>query len=258
MLVLARDESIRTNFRQYGLEGLFVDVMISDAARQVLRPQPLFDAIVTDREYKVVIWIIWSTSDYSVGPICDVMHFSIMPMFCFAFLCVLYIFALTSSLMVGLFPSWYDLLSILKMYLLISCIIYSFVVFLCFSSVWRARRCSQAWGDKLHCSRSEVRLSSMQQMEVRSITQHATCGVIIPSMKQYEVRFPHCSRSEVRKIIQHATDVRCERERDYPACNRCEVRSITQHATCGAIIPSMKQYEVRFPHCSRSEVRLYI
>ncbi|XP_020905697.1 tRNA (guanine(10)-N2)-methyltransferase homolog [Exaiptasia diaphana] len=48
-----RDEIIRTNFINAGLEHLFVDVMVADASRQVLRPTPIFDAIITDPPYGV-------------------------------------------------------------------------------------------------------------------------------------------------------------------------------------------------------------
>ena len=48
--VLARDESVHSNFKQYNLDDKLVDVIISDAARQVLRPFPLFDAVITDRK----------------------------------------------------------------------------------------------------------------------------------------------------------------------------------------------------------------
>ncbi|KAK3722075.1 hypothetical protein QZH41_019819, partial [Actinostola sp. cb2023] len=48
-----RDEIIRTNFINAGLEHLFVDVMVADASRPVLRPTPIFDAIITDPPYGV-------------------------------------------------------------------------------------------------------------------------------------------------------------------------------------------------------------
>ncbi|XP_078665562.1 tRNA (guanine(10)-N(2))-methyltransferase TRMT11-like [Branchiostoma floridae x Branchiostoma belcheri] len=47
------DENIRANLRQYGLEHLYLDVLISDAARSVWRPCQLFDAIVTDPPYGI-------------------------------------------------------------------------------------------------------------------------------------------------------------------------------------------------------------
>ncbi|XP_032218919.2 tRNA (guanine(10)-N2)-methyltransferase homolog isoform X1 [Nematostella vectensis] len=49
----ARDEVMRTNFRQAGLEQLFVDAIIADASRSVLRATPIFDAIITDPPYGV-------------------------------------------------------------------------------------------------------------------------------------------------------------------------------------------------------------
>lgn len=46
----ARGESVRANLRQYGLEALYLDMLIADAAQCVWREGELFDAIVTDRE----------------------------------------------------------------------------------------------------------------------------------------------------------------------------------------------------------------
>ena len=45
------DENIRANLRQYGTERLYVDVLVSDAAKSVWRHALLFDAIITDRRF---------------------------------------------------------------------------------------------------------------------------------------------------------------------------------------------------------------
>ncbi|XP_064382408.1 tRNA (guanine(10)-N2)-methyltransferase homolog [Halichondria panicea] len=49
----ARGESVRANLRQYGLEALYLDMLIADAAQCVWREGELFDAIVTDPPYGV-------------------------------------------------------------------------------------------------------------------------------------------------------------------------------------------------------------
>lgn len=46
-----RDENVRANLRQYGLEAHYVDMLVADAARCIWRCQEVFDAIVTDREF---------------------------------------------------------------------------------------------------------------------------------------------------------------------------------------------------------------
>lgn len=43
------DENIRANLRQYGIQKMYVDVMVSDASKPVWRDAALFDAIITDR-----------------------------------------------------------------------------------------------------------------------------------------------------------------------------------------------------------------
>ncbi|KAL8586578.1 hypothetical protein ACOMHN_053931 [Nucella lapillus] len=49
-----KDESIRANLRQYGLESRYLDVVVADASRHDLwRPLPLFDAIITDPPYGI-------------------------------------------------------------------------------------------------------------------------------------------------------------------------------------------------------------
>uniref|UniRef100_A0AAQ5Y6V0 Uncharacterized protein n=1 Tax=Amphiprion ocellaris TaxID=80972 RepID=A0AAQ5Y6V0_AMPOC len=45
------DENIRANLRQYGTERMYLDVMVSDAAKPVWRKAALFDAIITDRRF---------------------------------------------------------------------------------------------------------------------------------------------------------------------------------------------------------------
>nr|XP_032824892.1 tRNA (guanine(10)-N2)-methyltransferase homolog [Petromyzon marinus] len=47
------DENIRANLRQYGLEQLYADVLVSDASRPIWRPHQLFDAILTDPPYGI-------------------------------------------------------------------------------------------------------------------------------------------------------------------------------------------------------------
>ncbi|VDO78702.1 unnamed protein product [Soboliphyme baturini] len=48
----SRDETIRENFRQYGLEDKYVDMMIADTSRPgLIRSNMLFDCIVTDPPY---------------------------------------------------------------------------------------------------------------------------------------------------------------------------------------------------------------
>lgn len=51
------DENVRANLRQYGLEAHYVDMLVADAARCVWRRQDVFDAIVTDREFVMVLAI---------------------------------------------------------------------------------------------------------------------------------------------------------------------------------------------------------
>ncbi|XP_038051351.1 tRNA (guanine(10)-N2)-methyltransferase homolog [Patiria miniata] len=48
-----KDENIRANLRQYGLEHLYLDVLVSDFSCQVWREQPVFDAIITDPPYGI-------------------------------------------------------------------------------------------------------------------------------------------------------------------------------------------------------------
>ena len=45
-----RDENMRANMRQYGLEHLYLDMLVADSTKCVWRGQELFDAILTDRE----------------------------------------------------------------------------------------------------------------------------------------------------------------------------------------------------------------
>ncbi|CAJ1061533.1 tRNA (guanine(10)-N2)-methyltransferase homolog [Xyrichtys novacula] len=47
------DENIRANLRQYGTEKMYVDVMVSDAAKPVWKKAALFDAIITDPPYGI-------------------------------------------------------------------------------------------------------------------------------------------------------------------------------------------------------------
>ncbi|KAK7091203.1 tRNA (guanine(10)-N2)-methyltransferase homolog [Littorina saxatilis] len=49
-----KDESIRANLRQYGMESRYLDVLVADASRHDLwRNMPLFDAIITDPPYGI-------------------------------------------------------------------------------------------------------------------------------------------------------------------------------------------------------------
>ncbi|XP_061115117.1 tRNA (guanine(10)-N2)-methyltransferase homolog isoform X1 [Conger conger] len=47
------DENIRANLRQYGLEQLYLDVLVSDASKAIWREAALFDAIITDPPYGI-------------------------------------------------------------------------------------------------------------------------------------------------------------------------------------------------------------
>ncbi|OQR68179.1 tRNA (guanine(10)-N2)-methyltransferase-like [Tropilaelaps mercedesae] len=46
-------ESVRSNLRQYGRTGHYIDVVVGDSSRPVLRTFPLLDAIVTDPPYGI-------------------------------------------------------------------------------------------------------------------------------------------------------------------------------------------------------------
>lgn len=46
-------ESIRSNLRQYRRQGRYVDVMVGDSSRSVLRSAPLLDVILTDPPYGI-------------------------------------------------------------------------------------------------------------------------------------------------------------------------------------------------------------
>lgn len=46
-------ESVRANLRQYGRSGRYVDVVVGDSSRPVLRSLPLLDAILTDPPYGI-------------------------------------------------------------------------------------------------------------------------------------------------------------------------------------------------------------
>ncbi|XP_033126865.1 tRNA (guanine(10)-N2)-methyltransferase homolog [Anneissia japonica] len=52
-LYRGKDENIRANLRQYGLEHLYIDVLLADFSCNVWREQPMFDAIVTDPPYGI-------------------------------------------------------------------------------------------------------------------------------------------------------------------------------------------------------------
>ncbi|MBN3319323.1 TRM11 methyltransferase, partial [Atractosteus spatula] len=47
------DENIRANLRQYGAEKSYIDVLVSDASKNVWRTGSLFDAIITDPPYGI-------------------------------------------------------------------------------------------------------------------------------------------------------------------------------------------------------------
>ncbi|XP_071957477.1 tRNA (guanine(10)-N(2))-methyltransferase homolog isoform X2 [Antedon mediterranea] len=48
-----KDENIRANLRQYGLEHSYIDVLMADFSCNVWREQPMFDAIITDPPYGI-------------------------------------------------------------------------------------------------------------------------------------------------------------------------------------------------------------
>lgn len=48
--VRAKDESVASNFRQYGLESQYLDVFVGDFSQPYWRSDFKFDAIITDRE----------------------------------------------------------------------------------------------------------------------------------------------------------------------------------------------------------------
>ncbi|XP_075976172.1 tRNA (guanine(10)-N(2))-methyltransferase TRMT11 [Anticarsia gemmatalis] len=51
--VRTKDESIRGNMRQYGIESQYLDVVVSDFSMPMWRPDLKFDAIITDPPYGV-------------------------------------------------------------------------------------------------------------------------------------------------------------------------------------------------------------
>ena len=48
----ARDEIIRTNYKQYSLLDRYIDVLVADVTRAPFRVSEIFDAIITDRMYE--------------------------------------------------------------------------------------------------------------------------------------------------------------------------------------------------------------
>ena len=48
--LVGKNENVRANLQQYGLEGKYIDVLVADAAKSVWRQREIFDAIITDRE----------------------------------------------------------------------------------------------------------------------------------------------------------------------------------------------------------------
>lgn len=48
-----KDESIRTNLRQYNCEHLYVDILVSDFSKTIWRGNIRFDSIITDRKFSV-------------------------------------------------------------------------------------------------------------------------------------------------------------------------------------------------------------
>ena len=53
-----KDENIRTNLRLYGLEDHYLDVLVADAAYPVWRPREIFDAIITDRTFPLLRYMV--------------------------------------------------------------------------------------------------------------------------------------------------------------------------------------------------------
>ncbi|XP_038655687.1 tRNA (guanine(10)-N2)-methyltransferase homolog isoform X2 [Scyliorhinus canicula] len=47
------DENIRANLRQYGLEEFYIDVLVSDASKNIWRRGKLFNAVITDPPYGI-------------------------------------------------------------------------------------------------------------------------------------------------------------------------------------------------------------
>lgn len=48
-----KDQTIRNNLKQYGLESAFVDILVADFSRQYVRDDLEFDCIVTDPPYGI-------------------------------------------------------------------------------------------------------------------------------------------------------------------------------------------------------------
>lgn len=49
----AADESVRSNFKQYGIEHQYLDVFVADSSKPYWRPDFQFDAIITDPPYGI-------------------------------------------------------------------------------------------------------------------------------------------------------------------------------------------------------------
>jgi tRNA (guanine10-N2)-methyltransferase len=49
----SKNESIRNNLRQYGLENKFLDIMVADFSTKYVRESFKFDAIITDPPYGI-------------------------------------------------------------------------------------------------------------------------------------------------------------------------------------------------------------
>lgn len=49
--VREKDESIRANLKQYGLEQFYMDVLVSDFSKSVWSENLMFNSIITDRNY---------------------------------------------------------------------------------------------------------------------------------------------------------------------------------------------------------------
>jgi tRNA (guanine10-N2)-methyltransferase len=48
-----KDQSIRNNLKQYGMESYFVDILVADFSKQYLRDDFKFDSIITDPPYGI-------------------------------------------------------------------------------------------------------------------------------------------------------------------------------------------------------------
>ena len=55
MYILEKGESVKSNFKMYNLHDRYIDVWIGDQMNTALRRHSMFDAIVTDRKWKLLL-----------------------------------------------------------------------------------------------------------------------------------------------------------------------------------------------------------